>query len=70
MACNPRRFDKCELGKCRHLSYDMEGVYCVHPEAMAVSWAGLSPNAMTRRQLCIVATDDINSPMGQLWEPA
>ncbi len=31
---------------CKHWSYDMDSEYCAHPQAMAVSWAGVNLNRM------------------------
>lgn len=46
----------------------MDSSYCQHPEAMKVSWAGLSEDAVSRARLCFHGNDS-EPARDELFEP-
>lgn len=46
--------NKCESGKCKYWSYDMDGTFCTHPKSFEIAPVfGASTNRMGLEGLCM-----------------
>lgn len=60
----------CQVGVCKHATYDMDGVYCAHPKSFElVPCFGASTNYMSLSGNCTGCFDDPAKNKRQLFEP-